>query len=77
MGKKKKPTDRVRFVQLIMDNVNYLTEIEYFSSKEEVFLFKLAPYVEFKTNIIIQKIDKDNADITTPASPTYLAECFI
>ncbi|MCU5713456.1 MarR family transcriptional regulator [Bacillus cytotoxicus] len=76
IGKKKKPTDRVKFVQLIMDNVNYLTELEYLSSKEEAFLFKLAPYVEFKTNVIIQQIDKDNADTTTPASPTYLAERF-
>ncbi len=61
----------MRFVQLIMDNVNYLTEIEYLSSKEEAFLFKLAPYVEFKTNVIIQKIDKDNVDTTTP-SITYI-----
>ncbi|HHK5537024.1 TPA: MarR family transcriptional regulator [Bacillus mobilis] len=76
IGKKKKPTDRVRFVQLIMDNVNYLTEVEYLSSKEEAFLFKLVPYVEFKTNVIIQKNDKDNVDTTTPASPTYLAERF-
>lgn len=59
-----------------MDNINYLTEIEYLSSKEEAFLFKLAPYVEFKTNVIIQKINKNNVDTTIPASPTYLAERF-
>lgn len=37
IGKKRKPLDRVRFVQLIMDNINYLTEIGYLSSKEEAF----------------------------------------
>ncbi|TWG32313.1 hypothetical protein FHX98_6819, partial [Bacillus sp. AK8] len=26
IGKKKKPTDRVRFVQIIMDNIDYLIE---------------------------------------------------
>ncbi|WP_439952133.1 hypothetical protein, partial [Klebsiella pneumoniae] len=29
IGKKKKPTDRVRFVQIIMDNIDYLIEIGY------------------------------------------------
>ena len=66
IGKKRKPLDRVRFVQLIMDNIDYLTEIGYLSSKEEAFLFKLASFVEFKTNVIVER------ETGNPASPTYL-----
>ncbi|CGG56693.1 Uncharacterised protein [Streptococcus pneumoniae] len=70
IGKKKKPTDRVRFVQIIMDNIDYLIEIGYLSSKEEAFLFKLTSSVEFKTNVLVER------DTNNPASPTYLAEKF-
>ncbi|MDA2147044.1 MULTISPECIES: MarR family transcriptional regulator [unclassified Bacillus cereus group] len=70
IGKKKKPTDRVRFVQIIMDNIDYLIEIGYLSSKEEAFLFKLTSSVEFKTNVLVER------ETHNPASPTYLAEKF-
>ncbi|MFF2343949.1 MarR family transcriptional regulator [Bacillus mycoides] len=70
IGKKKKPTDRVRFVQIIMDNIDYLIEIGYLSSKEEAFLFKLTSSVEFKTNVLVER------ETNNPASPTYLAEKF-
>lgn len=70
IGKKKKPTDRVRFVQIIMDNIDYLIKIGYLSSKEEAFLFKLTSSVEFKTNVLIER------ETNNPASPTYLAEKF-
>lgn len=70
IGKKKKPTDRVRFVQIIMDNIDYLIEIGYLSSKEEAFLFKLTSSVEFKTNVLVER------ETNNPASPTYLADKF-
>ncbi|PHG09787.1 MarR family transcriptional regulator [Bacillus toyonensis] len=70
IGKKKKPTDRVRFVQIIMDNIDYLIEIGYLSSKEEAFLFKLTSSIEFKTNVLVER------ETNNPASPTYLAEKF-
>ncbi|PFW97700.1 MarR family transcriptional regulator [Bacillus pseudomycoides] len=70
IGKKKKPTDRVRFVQIIMDNIDYLIEIGYLSSKEEAFLFKLTSSVEFKTNVLVER------ETNNPASPTYFAEKF-
>ncbi|MGE1059966.1 MarR family transcriptional regulator [Bacillus sp. GMa5/1] len=70
IGKKKKPTDRVRFVQIIMDNIDYLIKIGYLSSKEEAFLFKLTSSVEFKTNVLVER------ETNNPASPTYLAEKF-
>ncbi|MED3464684.1 helix-turn-helix domain-containing protein [Bacillus thuringiensis] len=70
IGKKKKPTDRVKFVQIIMDNIDYLIKIGYLSSKEEAFLFKLTSSVEFKTNVLVER------ETNNPASPTYLAEKF-
>ncbi|KXY85230.1 MULTISPECIES: MarR family transcriptional regulator [Bacillus] len=70
IGKKKKPTDRVKFVQIIMDNIDYLIEIGYLSSKEEAFLFKLTSSVEFKSNVLVER------ETNNPASPTYLAEKF-
>ncbi|MCU5121321.1 helix-turn-helix domain-containing protein [Bacillus thuringiensis] len=70
IAKKKKPTDRVKFVQIIIDNITYLIDVGYLSSNEESFLFKLTSCVEFKTNVIIDR------ETNNPASPTYLAEKF-
>lgn len=75
-GKKKKRTDGVKFVQLIMDNINYLNKIGYLQPKEEAFLFKLTPYIEFKTNVIIERADDEMEFETNAATPSYLAEQF-
>jgi hypothetical protein len=76
IGKKKKRTDGVKFVQLIMDNVNYLNKLGYLQAKEEAFLFKLTPYIEFKTNVIIERVDNELEVETNAATPSYLAEQF-
>jgi hypothetical protein len=82
IGKRKKKTDGVKFVQLIMDNVSYLNDIGYLKSAQEAFLFKLSPYVEFKSNVLIEKVkqvdlDSDDLEIATNAlTPTYLAKEF-
>ena len=55
IGKKKNPTDRVRFVQIIMDNMEYLNRIGYFTNAEQAFLLQISSYLEFKTNVIIEK----------------------
>ncbi|PEC71170.1 MarR family transcriptional regulator [Bacillus thuringiensis] len=74
IGKKKKSTDRVKFVQIIMDNYNYLSEIEYLTTAEKAFLMDLIPYVEFKTNILVERASKDNEFDSDSATPTYLAK---
>ncbi|WP_272514516.1 MarR family transcriptional regulator [Bacillus cereus] len=74
IGKKKKPTDRVKFVQIIMDNYNYLSEIEYLTTAEKAFLMDLIPYVEFKTNILVERASKENEFDSDSATPTYLAK---
>ncbi|PEF43400.1 MarR family transcriptional regulator [Bacillus wiedmannii] len=74
IGKKKKPTDRVRFVQIIMDNMEYLNRLGYFTSAEQAFLLQISSYLEFKTNVIIEKSNGDNEIDTNAATPSYLAE---
>lgn len=74
IGKKKKPTDRVRFVQIITDNINYLCKIGYLTNAEKAFLIDLIPYIEFKTNILVECSNQDSDEIDTDAAtPSYLA----
>lgn len=73
--KKRKPTDRVKFVQIITANVNYLFKIGYLTNAEKAFLMDLIPYIEFKTNILIECSDDDSEEIDTDAAtPSYLAK---
>lgn len=74
IAKKKKPTDRVRFVQIIMDNMEYLNGIGYFTNAEQAFLLQISSYLEFKTNVIIEKSSNDNEIDANAATPSYLAE---
>ncbi|MEK5251854.1 MarR family transcriptional regulator [Bacillus sp. FSL R9-9530] len=75
IGKKKKPTDRVRFVQIITDNINYLCKLGYLTIAEKAFLIDLAPYIEFKTNILVECSDEDSDEIDADAAtPSYLAK---
>ncbi|KEK21620.1 hypothetical protein [Bacillus gaemokensis] len=74
IAKKKKPTDRVRFVQIIMDNMEYLNRIGYFTNAEQAFLLQISSYLEFKTNVIIEKSNSDNEIEINAATPSYLAE---
>ena len=42
-------------MQIIMDNMEYLNRIGYFSNAEQAFLLQISSYLEFKTNVIIEK----------------------
>jgi len=72
-GKKKKPSDKVRFTQMIVENIEYLVKIKYITDSEQAFLFKISAYLEFKTNVLIEK-SKD--EIEELATPSYFAEQF-
>ncbi|MGG1444205.1 MarR family transcriptional regulator [Brevibacillus laterosporus] len=74
IAKKKKITDGVKFAQMIMENVNFLVKIGYLTDPECAFLFKISSYLDFKTNVIVQKSKNENALIS--ATPAYLAEEF-
>ena len=73
IGKKKKPTDRVRFVQMIIENIDYLCEIGYLTQAEKAFLFDISRFLEFKSNVIVEKNENDDIKPNT-ASPSYLAK---
>lgn len=74
IGKKKKPTDRVKFVQIIMDNYNYLLKINYLTNAEKAFLMDLVPYIEFKTNILVERANEENEFDSDSATPSYFAK---
>lgn len=74
IGKKKKPTDRMKFVQMITDNYNYLAKINYLTNAEKAFLMDLVPYVEFKTNILVERANEENEFDSDNATPSYLAK---
>lgn len=71
-GKKKKPTDKVRFAQMITENVEYLSKIGYLTTAEKAFLFDVSAYLEFKTNILVERSNDNEIDADS-ASPSYLA----
>ncbi|MCY8232003.1 MarR family transcriptional regulator [Priestia endophytica] len=75
IGKKKKKSDGVKFVQIIMENYNYLARIKYLTNAQKAFLLDLVPYVEFKTNILIELNEEDSEEVNVnAASPSYLAK---
>ncbi|MCM3774290.1 MarR family transcriptional regulator [Priestia aryabhattai] len=74
-GKKKKPSDKVRFTQMINENIEYLIKIRYITDSEQAFLFKVSAYLEFKTNVLIEK-SLEGMDIQNSATPSYFAEQF-
>lgn len=74
IAKKKKVTDGVKFAQMIMENVNFLVKIGYLTDPECAFLFKISSYLDFKTNVIVQKSKNEN--VLVSATPSYLADEF-
>ncbi|KZN99248.1 hypothetical protein [Pseudobacillus badius] len=74
-GKRKKPADKVRFAQMIIENIEYLVRIGYITDAEQAFLFKISAFLEFKTNVLIEKA-MEETEIENSATPSYLAEQF-
>lgn len=74
-GKKKKPSDKVRFTQMINENIEYLIKIGYLTDAEQAFLFKVSAFLEFKTNVIVETATGET-EIGNSATPSYLAEQF-
>jgi len=73
IGKRKKKTDGVKFVQMITENIDYLCEIGYLTQAEKAFLFELSRFLEFKSNVIVEKNTEDEGK-SAAASPSYLAK---
>lgn len=73
IGKRKKKTDGVKFVQMITENIDYLCEIGYLTQAEKAFLFEISRFLEFKSNVIVEK-NVENEGKPSAASPSYLAK---
>ena len=73
IGKRKKKTDGVKFVQMITENIDYLCEIGYLTQAEKAFLFEVSRFLEFKSNVIVEKNVEDEGK-PLAASPSYLAK---
>jgi predicted transcriptional regulator len=70
IGKKKKKSDGVRFVQMIQENILYLVGLKYLTTEEKAFLFDIQPYIGFDSNCIVQDV-KEKAPI--PMTQTDLS----
>lgn len=60
IGTKKSPQSKVRFVQILQENLNYLYENDYLTSREKIFLFDIMQYVAFNSNGIVLDIKSKN-----------------
>ncbi|MGF2800669.1 MarR family transcriptional regulator [Bacillus cereus] len=70
IGTKKSPQSKVRFVQMIQENLNFLYENDYLTGREKVFLMDIVPYVAFDSNGIVHDIKAKNP---VPTNITELA----
>lgn len=71
IGTKKSPQSKVRFVQILQENLNYLYEHDYLTSREKVFLFDIMRYVAFDSNGIVLDIKAKNP---VPANISEIAK---
>ncbi|MED1058988.1 MarR family transcriptional regulator [Bacillus pseudomycoides] len=54
----RKIKSKVKFAQIIQDNIGYLEEIDYLDNKEIVFLWKISRKIGFLSNCIVDDIHK-------------------
>ncbi|PEM40143.1 MarR family transcriptional regulator [Bacillus pseudomycoides] len=57
----RKVRSKVKFVQIIQDNLGYMMETEYLKNEEIKFLFRVMPYVAFRSNCIVDDIHKKDS----------------
>lgn len=60
IGTKKNPQSKARFVQILQENLNYLYQKKYLTSREKVFLFDIMQFVAFDSNGIVLDIKDKN-----------------
>ncbi|HGE5783179.1 MarR family transcriptional regulator [Bacillus cereus group sp. BfR-BA-01316] len=58
LGKKKKPSSKIRFSQFIQENWKFLRDEKYFTSEEKVFLTDLQCNVSMYSNAIVDDVKK-------------------
>ncbi|HDR7315385.1 helix-turn-helix domain-containing protein [Bacillus cytotoxicus] len=71
IGTKRSPQSKVRFVQIMQDNLNFLYENGYLTGREKIFLMEIMPYVAFDSNGIVLDIKAKNP---IPANISEIAD---
>jgi len=71
IGTKKSPQSKVRFVQIMQENLNFLYEHKYLTGREKIFLMDIMPYVSFFSNGIVHDIKVKNP---VPANVSEIAK---
>ncbi|MFD2683254.1 MarR family transcriptional regulator, partial [Bacillus seohaeanensis] len=60
IGTKKSPQSKVRFAQILQENMKYLSKEGYLTLSEKGFLMDIIPYVSFHSNSIVYDIKGKN-----------------
>lgn len=60
IGTKKSPQSKVRFAQILQENMKYLSKEKFLTLSEKGFLMDLIPYVSFHSNAIVFDIKAKN-----------------
>lgn len=71
IGTKKSPQSKVRFAQILQENLKYLTENESLTLSEKGFLLDIIPYVAFHSNALVFDIKEKTP---TPMNISELAK---
>ncbi|MEK5066960.1 MarR family transcriptional regulator [Cytobacillus sp. FSL R5-0596] len=71
IGTKRSPQSKVRFVQIMQENLNFLYENSYLTGREKIFLMEIMPYVAFDSNGIVLDIKAKNP---APANISEIAD---
>ena len=59
-----KPKSRVRFAQIIQENMHFLNAKDVLTTSEKAFLFDITALIGFKTNALVKVIDKVQMPLT-------------
>ncbi|MBG9830805.1 MULTISPECIES: hypothetical protein [Bacillus cereus group] len=60
IGMKKSPQSKVRFVQIMQENLGFLYNNGYLTGREKIFLLEIMPYIAFDSNGIVFDIKAKN-----------------
>lgn len=62
IGTKRSPQSKVRFAQIIQENLKFFSKHDYLTLSEKGFLMDIMPYVAFHSNALVFDIKSKNVD---------------
>lgn len=71
IGTKRSPKSKVRFAQLLQENLGFLNKQKYLTGREKIFLQDIIPYIAFESNCIVLDI---KAKSPVPANISEIGE---